>query len=181
MTGIRTSISTSSGHSLRQSSKASRPFVAAPITSRSGSSSNMAWIPSLISTWSSVIIIRAGEVSPCMSGVSSIGRRQRHLSNHGGALPYSAAELEVAAEQRDPFPHAGEADPLARTTVPRYRRRIEPAPEVPDLEVDLLTPTLQRDAYPGGPRVLARVPQGLPRDPVECRLDLRWQTFLPES
>src|SRR5918912_3061367 len=91
-------------------------------------------------------------------GVSPFEPRwQGHLRHHGGAGAWFAADLKLAAQQRDPLPHAGEAYPLDRTTLARRRPRVEPSPLIPDLEAHLSSPARKRHARLGCPGVLSHV------------------------
>src|SRR5215211_2731347 len=175
--GMRTSMSTRSGHSFRQNSRASSPSAASPTISRSGSLASIDRIPSLARAWSSAISTRAGELFTFMTVFLPIRLRQRDLRHHGGASAGLAADLKLAAEQRDPLPHAGEPHPLPRAAHSRCRARVEPAPVVPNLQAYALPAPYQRDLGPGGCGVLARVGERLVGDPVERGLDVGWHAF----
>jgi hypothetical protein len=88
-------------------------------------------------------------------------------------------DLELATKHADPLPHSRKTDPLARPAPQRFEcGRVEPTPEVPDLQIDFFVPPPQLDFQPIRPRVLAYVGQRLLRDTEERDLHLSWQALI---
>src|ERR687897_405857 len=102
----------------------------------------MCLMPSLTSSWSSAMRIRAGtwlrvsdSVSPfvvCLLLFSS--SRQGDLCHYRRPKPRFATDVEAAAEQCDPVAHAGEPHLLSPTGTARYFTNAETPPPVSNLE-----------------------------------------------
>src|SRR5213076_112 len=158
-TGMRMSISTTSGRSRRASVTASSPSPASPTTVVSGSVSKIFRRPTRTSAWSSAI--RTVVIG------SAAGRARRSRR--------SAAGVEAAAVERHTLAHAHEAVPAGCC-----RRRGSGA-VVGDLELERVRRVADLDPRPRLARVLQRVRQRLLHDPVGGQLDpdweLAWLTF----
>src|SRR5215217_936374 len=156
--GMRTSIKTRSGLRLRQASMACRPSSTSPTTSRSGSVASTALSPSRTRRWSSAMRTRALRPSPEISpSMPAILLGERYLRHHLGTGSRLAMDLEVAAEQGDPFPHAGDTDPLTRTVSGRYLIGTESLSPVSNPEADGPVQAVERDPHPVGGRVFVSV------------------------
>src|SRR5918998_3367174 len=138
MTGILTSIRTRSGCRFRQEVRASAPSRASAMTSMSSSPESTVLRPSLTRAWSSAIRRRAGPVCVplfpiLLPPLTVCGRYLRH---HLGAFAGLAADLQVAAEQGHPLPHAGEPQAFARPAPVGGLLRVEAGPPVAHQELD---------------------------------------------
>src|SRR5918997_528629 len=194
ISGILTSIRTRSGRSLRQTSSAMRPFSASPTTTRSGSPSRTARMPSLTRSWSSARTSLAGfslppdppaRISPSIRLILharyALRLGQWNLGHHLGSLSGLAMDLEAAPDQSDPFPHAGEAHPLAWAISRRHLTGMEPRTPVPDPETNGSIQTLERNLYLGGRRMFLNVGEGFLRDPGERRLGGAGQALITQG
>src|SRR4028118_534963 len=118
--------------------------------------------PSLTSSWSSAMRTRPGTF--LVPGSISLpivdllpGGHQGDLRHHRRAGPRFTADLEGAAQHRDPLAHAGEPHPLAGPSRLLDLCGRKAASPVADLEAHGPFTRPQRDAHPVGLGVLAHV------------------------
>ena len=126
MTGICTSMSTTSGRSARACSSGGRPLSASPTTSRSGSTDSIIRKPDRTRCWSSTMSTRsAGRGGQARSVL------ERHAHPHAVAAGRARPDLDLAAHARPPAracPRWPSPDPEVRRAggrrrAPRPRRR----------------------------------------------------------
>src|SRR4051795_4147934 len=153
-TGIRMSMSTTSGSSRAAWRTASAPSTASPTTSVPGSNPRILRSPTRTSAWSSAISTR---------GTAGSAGREQDVEDEAavGAL----AGLELAAVQGHPLPDAHEPVPAARQGGGRADA------VVGDLQLHRPGPVPDPHPHRGGLRVLERVGQALLHDPVGRQLD----------
>src|SRR5215208_4588987 len=187
ISGMRTSISTRSGFRRQHSSTTSRPLDASPTTSRSSSYPSMCLMPSLTSSWSSAMRIRAGtwlsvsdSVSPfvvCLLLLFSVSR-QGDLRHYRRSDTRFATDLEAAAEQYDPVAHAGEPHRLSWTGTSPYVTSAETPPPVSNLEPHDLLVAPDRHSQAIGFSVFAHITEGFLGQPEQVDLQRRGKALL---
>src|SRR5829696_2931823 len=201
--GMRTSIRIRSGTSERLSSTASRPSLASPTISRSGSRLKSPRSPRRTRSWSSAIRSRfralfsievlghhdGGGASDDVVGHRAFGAvEQGDLGDYQGALAGAAGDAELSAEQGDPLAHPGQADPLAGAAAAAPGN--EAPPVVPYLQPDPATPVgsqrggrtfLEGEIHALGARVLADVVERLLHDPEDGGLGRGGKPFVAEA
>ena len=150
-TGMRMSISTTSGRNRRASETASSPSPASPTMSVSGSASRILRRPTRTRAWSSAIRTRRHR----------IGSRTRTANPPLGCRPAS----RLAAVECHALAHADEP-----VTAARDWRRVAGA-VVGDLELERVRAVANVDARARLTCVLERVRQRLLHDPVGRQLD----------
>src|SRR5215204_5449354 len=174
--GMRTSMRIRSGTSERPSSTASRPSLASPTISRSGSRLRSPRSPRRTRSWSSAI--RSRFRSPLLFSIEILGHHD------AGA----ADDAELPAEQGDPLAHPGQADPLAGAAAAAPGH--EAPPVVPYLQPDPATPVgsqrggrtfLEGEIHALGARVLADVVERLLHDPEDGGLGRGGKPFVVEA
>src|SRR5512146_2052181 len=161
MTGISTSMRTTSGRSSRESSRAWRPFSAWPTTSKSGCPSMRVASAVRKRGWSSASKIRVG-LCVVITNVPRWRWGGAGRMGHAGDDPRPAArggvDGERAADQGHPLAHRVEAEAVVAA---RQGARIEAAAVILDDEDDaLLVAGDPHDGHAGG-GVLADVGEGL--------------------
>src|SRR5215211_2922519 len=120
--------------------------------------------------------------SPSMVGTSPFECSwQWHLRHYRCASAWFAPDLQLAAQQCDPLPHAGEAHSLDRTLLSQYLRRVESSPLIPHLKAYLRPLQPQCDAHRSGLGVPLHVIEGFLCDPEERDLYIGRQPFSPEG
>src|SRR5829696_7393739 len=190
--GMRTSMRIRSGTSERPSSTASRPSLASPTISRSGSRLRSPRSPRRTRSWSSAI--RSRFRSPLLISIEILGHHdvgavdQGDLGDYQGALAGAAGDAELPAEQGDPLAHPGQADPLAGAAAAAPGN--EAPPVVPYLQPDPATPVgsqrggrtfLEGEIHALGARVLADVVERLLHDPEDGGLGRGGKPFVAEA
>src|SRR5215203_938510 len=116
---------------------------------------------------------------PICAVASSCRSRKRYDRRNEGTGLRVALNLELATKHADPLPHSRKTDPLTRTAPQRFEcGRVEPTPEIPDLQIDFCVPPPQLYLQPLRPRVLAYVGQRLLRDAEERDLHRSWQALI---
>src|SRR5215208_1948390 len=121
--------------------------------------------------------------SPRLQGTRTIASSCRshkwdNRRNEGTGLR-AALDLEFSTKHAYPLPHSRKTDPLTRTAPQRFEcGRVEPTPEIPDLQIDFCVPPPQLYLQPLRPRVLAYVGQRLLRDAEERDLHRSWQALI---
>src|SRR5215212_19016 len=115
-----------------------------------------------------------------MTVAFSLGSRQRHLGHDPGAGLGSAANGAAPTEPGDTLLHAGQANPLARTSPRQDSGRSEAMPPVPYFEAHHAPTTAERDVRTGRLGMLPHVRERLLRHPEERRLVYRWQSLRTE-
>src|SRR6202035_3762843 len=187
--GMRMSISTTSGRSVRTASMAADPSAASPTTSRSGCASRIMRKPARIRAWSSTMRTRikpppcppprAGEglwtPTPCpppeaeglLTGIGG-GNIQGQAGVDREAARWVAPGLELAAEERDTLAHPDQ---------PMSRRggRITPVAGavVADVESEHRFRVMHPDINAPGARMLENVGGCLLHDSVGGQVDGR--------
>src|SRR5437588_1115246 len=150
MPGMRTSIRSRSGCTLRHSARASPASTASAITARSCWWASIARSPSRASAWSSTIMMRAG-TGALGTMCTSVRCRQRHLDQHAGACARPALHRALPPQPGHALLNAGQTHPLAGPATGHDRLWHEaPAPVLHGQAHDL-PGTLQPD--PGLPAV----------------------------
>src|SRR5215216_7140082 len=171
-TGMRMSISTTSGRVERASSTAAAPSPASPTTSMSPASSSRARNPARTSPWSStsrtLITGAPPRGSPDPAG-SSGAHREAGLDAE--PAPGPGAGLQAAPEGTGPLPHA--RDPLSAPAGPVARRVVRAGPVVDDLDLDPAVVVGDGDVGPAGPGVAHDVGERLLDHPVGGQVDGR--------
>src|SRR5215203_6363658 len=116
---------------------------------------------------------------PICTVASSCRSHKRDDRRNEGTGLRVALDLELATKHADPLPHSRKTDPLTRTAPQRFEcGRVEPTPEIPDLQIDFCVPPPQLYLQPLRPRVLAYVGQRLLRDAEERDLHRSWQALI---
>src|SRR6202042_1220591 len=177
MTGMRTSMRTTSGPSCRLSSTASAPSLAVPTTVKSGCVSSSAANPARTIWWSSAtMILIAGGASVIGSCLSRrrLGRDgQAGLNHEAAGVPGACAQL--AADRGRALAHAEQPVPA---DLRRSERAEGAGPRgtgavVADAQHEGVCGVVQLDVDGGALRVPARVRQRLLDDAVGGQLDAR--------
>src|SRR6202046_621907 len=179
MTGMRTSMRTTSGLSCLRSSTASAPSLAVPTTVKSGCVSSSAANPARTTWWSSAtMILIAGGVSVIGSCLSRrrLGRDgQAGLDHEAAGVPGACAQL--AADRGRALAHAEQPVPA---DLRRSERAEGAGPRgtgavVADAQQEGVHGIVQLDVDGGALRMPARVRQRLLDDAVGGKLDARVQ------
>src|SRR5262249_11014687 len=110
-TGIRPSISTTSGCRSAQTRTASGPSAALPTTVKSGWVASSAPYPARTTSWSSTTTIRTGSAMPGPGDMLSPGQRQHRLDQEAADRRRPGPQLP--ADHGGAVSHAGQAAPAA--------------------------------------------------------------------
>src|SRR3712207_2562495 len=105
---------------------------------------------------------------------------RRYLRHHFRTFSGIAADFQVAAQQRHPLAHTGEAQTLAGPTSVCDLLRVEAGPPIPYLQANAVVQAPEHDPHPGGGGMLVDVGEGLLRDPEERCLDLGRQALVSQ-
>src|SRR5919107_1829046 len=147
----------------------------------------MCLMPSLTSSWSSAMSIRAGMFRASDSPLPIVvcllllfyDSRQRNLRHYGRPKPRFATDLQAAVEQCDPVAHAGEPHLLSRTGTPSYFTRAETPPPVSNLEPHDPLAAPDRHAHAIGFSVFAHITERFLGHPEQVALKRRGKALLP--
>src|SRR5580698_9592768 len=174
MTGMRTSMRTTSGLSCRLSSTASAPSLAVPTTVKSGCVSSSAANPARTIWWSSTMILIAGGASVIGSWLSRrrLGRDgQAGLNHEAAGVPGACAQL--AADRGRALAHAEQPVPagLRRNERAEGAGRRGSRAVVADAQQEGVRGVVQLDVDGGALGMPARVREGLLDDAVGGQLD----------
>src|ERR1700730_4749824 len=176
--GIRMSIRTTSGSSVRTASIAADPSPASPTTSRSGWASRIIRNPARISAWSSTMRTRI-EPPPCPPPRAGEGLLPAIALNWGGSEGQAGVERESArgiasrfklpAEKRDPLPHANQPVSRRGGGVAAVAGAV-----IANVEGEHRLRVVHPDVDAPGARVFEDVGRGFLHDPVGGQVDGGW-------